>query len=60
MVGAAAAVPAISGFGADSTRGAEEMTTAEQHQQTRTGRMQAHTVRGGGGLQLHVREWGQR
>jgi len=24
-----------------------------------TGRMQTHTVAGGGGLQLHVREWGQ-
>ncbi len=25
----------------------------------RTGRMKAHTVKGGGGLQLHVREWGR-
>ncbi|HMI24624.1 MAG TPA: alpha/beta fold hydrolase, partial [Streptosporangiaceae bacterium] len=24
-----------------------------------TGRMQTHTVAGGGGLQLHVREWGK-
>jgi len=30
------------------------MTTTET-----TGRMQTHTVAGGGGLQLHVREWGQ-
>jgi non-heme chloroperoxidase len=35
------------------------MTTVEQDRQTRTGRMQAHTVRGGGGLRLHVREWGK-
>jgi pimeloyl-ACP methyl ester carboxylesterase len=35
------------------------MTTIEQDTQTRTGRMQAHTIRGGGGLRLHVREWGK-
>jgi non-heme chloroperoxidase len=35
------------------------MTTVEQDRLTRTGRMQAHTVRGGGGLRLHVREWGK-
>jgi pimeloyl-ACP methyl ester carboxylesterase len=34
------------------------MTTVEQDKQTPTGRMQAHTVRGGG-LRLHVREWGK-
>ena len=28
-------------------------------EQTGTGRMKAHTVRGGGGLRLHVREWGK-
>jgi len=28
-------------------------------QDARTGRMKAHVVRGGGGLQLHVREWGR-
>jgi pimeloyl-ACP methyl ester carboxylesterase len=31
--------------------------TAETEQKA-TGRMKTHTVRGGGGLQLHVREWG--
>ena len=33
------------------------MTTIAQ--QMPTGRMKVHTVRGGGGLRLHVREWGQ-
>jgi non-heme chloroperoxidase len=28
-------------------------------EQKATGRMKTHTVRGGGGLQLHVREWGK-
>src|SRR4051812_21191680 len=28
-------------------------------QDARTGRMKVHAVRGGGGLQLHVREWGR-
>jgi len=28
-------------------------------QDPRTGRMKVHAVRGGGGLQLHVREWGR-
>src|SRR5689334_18162626 len=32
------------------------MTAITQHEQRR---MQTHTVRGGGGLQLHVREWGR-
>jgi non-heme chloroperoxidase len=35
------------------------MTTATRDEQTRTGRMKVHTVRGGGGLRLHVREWGK-
>ena len=35
------------------------MTTVEQDRQARAGRMQAHTIRGGGGLRLHVREWGR-
>jgi pimeloyl-ACP methyl ester carboxylesterase len=34
------------------------MTTVTQDQQG-TGRMKTHTVRGGGGLRLHVREWGK-
>ena len=35
------------------------MTAVAQTSQTRTGRMKVHTVRGGGGLRLHVREWGR-
>ena len=35
------------------------MTAVAQDEQTRTGRMKVHTVRGGGGLRLHVREWGK-
>jgi pimeloyl-ACP methyl ester carboxylesterase len=35
------------------------MTPVAQAPQTGTGRMQAHSVRGGGGLRLHVREWGK-
>jgi non-heme chloroperoxidase len=35
------------------------MTTVAQDERGRTGRMTAHTVRGGGGLRLHVREWGK-
>ncbi|HEY7324019.1 MAG TPA: alpha/beta hydrolase [Streptosporangiaceae bacterium] len=35
------------------------MTTMAQDDQTRGSRMKAHTVRGGGGLRLHVREWGK-
>jgi non-heme chloroperoxidase len=35
------------------------MTAVAQGQAAATGRMRAHTVRGGGGLRLHVREWGR-
>jgi non-heme chloroperoxidase len=35
------------------------MTAVAQATQTGTGRMKVHTVRGGGGLRLHVREWGK-
>ena len=35
------------------------MTAVAQDEQHRTGRMKIHTVRGGGGLRLHVREWGK-
>ena len=35
------------------------MTTATQEKQQQTGRMKVHTVRGGGDLRLHVREWGK-
>jgi non-heme chloroperoxidase len=35
------------------------MTTITQGGQTGTGRMKVHVVRGGGGLRLHVREWGK-
>jgi pimeloyl-ACP methyl ester carboxylesterase len=34
------------------------MTTIARDEQ-QTGRMKVHTVRGGGGLRLHVREWGK-
>lgn len=32
--------------------------TAVAHDRQQSGRMQVHTVQGGGGLRLHVREWG--
>ena len=35
------------------------MTAITQNEQRRTGRMKVHVVRGGGGLRLHVREWGK-
>jgi non-heme chloroperoxidase len=35
------------------------MTAVAQPGQDLTGRMTVHTVRGGGGLRLHVREWGR-
>jgi non-heme chloroperoxidase len=35
------------------------MTAVAQDEQTQTGRVKVHEVRGGGGLQLHVREWGR-
>jgi non-heme chloroperoxidase len=35
------------------------MTAVAQDEQKRTGRMKVHAVRGGGGLRLHVREWGK-
>jgi non-heme chloroperoxidase len=34
------------------------MTAIARDDQIRTGRMKTHTIRGGGGLRLHVREWG--
>jgi non-heme chloroperoxidase len=34
------------------------MTAVAQDAQERAGRMKVHSVRGGGGLRLHVREWG--
>jgi hypothetical protein len=36
------------------------MATVEQREQTPAGRMDVHAVEGGGGLRLHVREWGSR
>ena len=36
-----------------------EMTAVAQGAPAATGRMRTHTVRGGGGLRLHVREWGR-
>ncbi len=35
------------------------MTAMTQNEQGQTGRMKVHAVRGGGGLRLHVREWGK-
>jgi non-heme chloroperoxidase len=35
------------------------MTTVVQPEQTPAERMKVHTVEGGGGLRLHVREWGK-
>jgi non-heme chloroperoxidase len=35
------------------------MATVVQGKQTSAGRMKVHTVEGGGGLRLHVREWGR-
>jgi non-heme chloroperoxidase len=35
------------------------MTSVMQNEQARTGRMKVRLVRGGGGLRLHVREWGK-
>jgi pimeloyl-ACP methyl ester carboxylesterase len=35
------------------------MRTVTQGERTHSGRMKIHTVRGGGGLRLHVREWGR-
>jgi non-heme chloroperoxidase len=35
------------------------MTATAQGQPTAAGRMKTHVVRGGGGLRLHVREWGK-
>jgi non-heme chloroperoxidase len=35
------------------------MTAMTQNEQGRTGRMKVQAVRGGGGLRLHVREWGK-
>jgi non-heme chloroperoxidase len=35
------------------------MTAIARHDEKRAGRMKAHTVTGGGGLRLHVREWGR-
>ena len=34
------------------------MTAGTRDDQKRTGRVKVHTLRGGGGLRLHVREWG--
>jgi pimeloyl-ACP methyl ester carboxylesterase len=35
------------------------MQTVAQDQRAHSGQMKIHTVRGGGGLRLHVREWGR-
>jgi pimeloyl-ACP methyl ester carboxylesterase len=61
MVGAAAAIPAFSGLGASLAAAASPRRRAvnvRPHGEI-VGPMKLHTVPGGGGLRLHVREWGQ-
>ena len=41
------------------TASIESMTAVAKRAQAETRRMKVHAVRGGGGLQLHVREWGR-
>src|SRR5262245_55295698 len=57
---AAAAIPAMRGFGAGSLLAPREHTAADRP----TGGapvepLKIHSVVGGGGLRLHVREWGR-
>ena len=60
MVGAAAAIPAFSGLGAQRQRrlrhGGPSPTGLRGDP---VGPMKVHAVQGGGGLRLHVREWGK-
>ena len=53
MVGAAAALPAIGGLGAGSASALQPWSSDPARPVT------VHTVQGGGGLRLHVREWGK-
>jgi non-heme chloroperoxidase len=64
MVGAAAAIPAIRGFGAGDLLAPRLQAVAHRPSSRDGGRdgvgaMKVHTVAGGGGLRLHVREWGR-
>jgi non-heme chloroperoxidase len=60
VVGAAAAIPAISSLGPGSMLAAPRRTVARRPPSgDPVGPMKVHTVRGGGGLRLHVREWGR-
>lgn len=65
MLGAATAIPAISALGGGDLLASERRTVAHRPS-SRDGRggggvaaMKVHTVEGGGGLRLHVREWGR-
>jgi non-heme chloroperoxidase len=59
MVGAAAAIPALSGLGAHAAAVAPRRAVARRPPGEAVGPMKVHTVPGGGGLRLHVREWGR-
>jgi non-heme chloroperoxidase len=58
MAGAAAAIPAFSGLGADSAL-ARQTFGERPRGSDRDRPVKVHTVQGGGGLRLHVREWGR-
>jgi pimeloyl-ACP methyl ester carboxylesterase len=60
MVGAAAAIPALSGLGAGLAAAASprRAVSVRPHGEV-VGPMKRHTVPGGASLRLHVREWGQ-
>ena len=59
-VGAAAAIPALSSLGqASATLASPRRAVAHQPASgDPVGPMKVHTMQGGGGLRLHVREWG--
>ncbi len=59
MVGAAAAIPAISGLGAHAAAVAPRRAVAHRPPDEAVAPMKMYTVPGGGGLGLHVREWGK-
>jgi non-heme chloroperoxidase len=58
MFGAAAAIPAIRGLGAGSVLAPRRQAVHGRWSRDRVEPMKVHEVRGGGGLRLHVREWG--
>jgi pimeloyl-ACP methyl ester carboxylesterase len=59
MVGAAAALPAFTGLGAGLAAASPRRAISSRPHGEVVGPMKSHTVSGGGGLRLHVREWGQ-